>query len=60
MPKNLAIKFGAHRAFVYGSSAAAKAAPFITAAKDSVREAYARDFIQKPVQPKILEEEFPD
>jgi hypothetical protein len=29
-------------------------------AKDPVREAHARDFIQKPIQPKIVDEEFPD
>jgi len=45
---------------VYGSSTADKLAPFSAAAKDPVREAHARDFIQKPVQPKILDEEFQD
>ena len=60
IPKNLTIRFGAHRASVYGSSAAAKTAPFTTSAKDPVRGAHARDFIQKPVQPKILDEEFPN
>ena len=57
-PKNLTLRFGAHRASVYGSYAAAKLAPFAAAAKDRVREAHARDFIQMPVQSKILDEEF--
>ena len=60
IPKIITIKFGAHRACVYESSAAAKLAPFAASAKDSVREAHARDFIQKSIQPKILDEEFPD
>ena len=60
IPKNLTIKFGAHRASVYGSSDAAKAAPFAASAKDSVRESHTRDFIQTHNQPKITEEEFPD
>ena len=60
IPKNLAIRTGAHRASVYGSSAAATTAPFTSAIKDVAREAHARDFIQKPAQPKILDEEFPD
>ncbi len=59
IPKSLTLRFGAHRASVYGSSTAAKLAPFATAAKDPTREAHARDFIQKPVQSKILDEEFP-
>ena len=60
IPKNPTIRFGAHRASVYGSSAAAKLAPFAAAAKDPVREAHARDFMQKPTQPEIVDEEFPD
>jgi len=60
IPKNLAIMFGAHRASVYGSSAAAKTYPLTVSVKYLVREAHARDFIHKPIQPKILDEEFPD
>jgi len=60
IPKNLTMRFGAHRASVYGSSDAAKAAPFAASAKDSVRESHTRDFIQTHNQPKITEEEFPD
>jgi hypothetical protein len=60
IPKNPTIRFGAHRASVYGISAAAKIDPFAEAAKDPVREAHARDFIHKPVQPKIMDEELPD
>jgi hypothetical protein len=60
IPKNLTIMFGAHRASVYGSSAAAKIAPFAVATKDSVSESHARNFIQKRIQPKIPDEEFPE
>jgi len=60
IPKNLTLRFGAHRASVYGRSAAAKLAPFAAAAKDPVREAHARAFIQNPIQSKFLDEEFPD
>ena len=60
IPKNLISRFGAHRASVYGSSAATKLAPFAAAAKYPVSEAHARDFIQKPVRPKIMDEEFQD
>ncbi len=60
IPKNLTIRFGAHRASVYGSSAAAKTAPFATAAKDLVSESHVRDYIHKPIQPKILDEKFSD
>jgi hypothetical protein len=60
LPKNLTIRFGAHRASIYGTSHAAKTASFTTAAKDSVRESHARDFIANPVHPKILDEEFPE
>ena len=59
LPKNLTIRFGAHRASVYGASHAAKTAPFTAAAKDYVRESHARDLITKPVHPMILDEEFP-
>ncbi len=60
LPKNLTIRFGAHRASIYGASHAAKTAPFTSAAKDPVRESHARDFIADPVHPKILDEEFPE
>jgi hypothetical protein len=60
IPKNLTIRFGAHRASVYGNSDAAKITPFAASAKDLVRESQARDFIQESIQPKIRKEEFPD
>jgi hypothetical protein len=44
-PKNLSLKFGAHRASVYGSSATAKIVAFNAAAKDPVREAHAMKFM---------------
>jgi hypothetical protein len=49
IPKNLTLRFGAQRASVYGSSVAAKLAPFAAAAKEPVREAHARDFRQHPI-----------
>ncbi len=39
---------------------AAKTSPFTAAPKDHVRESHARDFISKPVHPKILDEVFPE
>ncbi len=47
IPKKMTIRFKAHRASVYGSSAVAKLAPFAAADKDPIREAHARDFMQK-------------
>jgi hypothetical protein len=59
-PKNLSLRFGAHRASVYGSSATAKNAAFNAAAKDPIREAHAMEFMARPVFPQILSEEFAD
>jgi hypothetical protein len=60
LSKNLTIRLGVRRASVYDASHAAKTSPFIAAAKDPARESHARDFIAKPVHPKILDEEFPE
>ncbi len=60
LPKSLTIRFGAHRASIYGASHASKTALFTSAAKDPVRESHARDFIANPAHPKILDEEFPE
>ncbi len=60
IPNNLTLMFGAHRASVYRRFVAAKLAPFTAATKDPVREAHARNSIQKPIQQKIMDEEFPD
>jgi hypothetical protein len=60
IPENLTIRFGAHRSSVYRASDVAKIAPFVAAAKGSVRESHARNCIQKFIQPKIIDEEFPD
>ncbi len=53
-PKNLSLRFGAHRASVYGCSATAKNAPFNAVAKDLTKEAHAMDFMARPVLPHIL------
>ena len=57
-PKNLSLRSGAHRASVYGSSAAAKNAAFNAAAKDPVMEAHAMDFMARHVLPQIMSETF--
>jgi hypothetical protein len=59
-PKNLSLRFGAHRASVYGSSATAKNSAFNAVAKDSVKEAHAMEYMARPVSPQILSEEFTD
>ena len=55
LSKSLTIRFGAHRASIYGDAHAAKTAPYTAAAKDPVRESHARDFLDNPVHPKILD-----
>jgi hypothetical protein len=59
-PKSLSLRFGAHRASVYGNSNTAKNAAFNSAAKYSIREAHAVEFMARPVPPQILHEEFTD
>jgi len=53
-PKNLSLRFGAHRASVYGSSAAAKNAAFNASTKDLGREAHAMDFVARHVLHHIM------
>ena len=60
LPKNLIIRFGAHRASIYRTSHSAKTIPFSAAAKDPMREPHAHNFIAKHVHPKTLDEEFPE
>ena len=59
-PKNLTIRFGTHRASIYGGTAAAKTKTLTASSKDPVRESHTRELISRPVHPKILEEEFPE
>jgi hypothetical protein len=59
-PKSLTISFGAHRASIYGTTAAANTAAIAAASKGVVRETHARKRMHKPVHPKILDEDFPD
>jgi hypothetical protein len=59
-PNNLTIWLGAHRASIYGATAAAKTAALTTAAKDPIREFHARELMSMQVHLKILEEEFPE
>ena len=53
-PKNLSLKFGAHRASAYGSSATAENAAFNAAAKGPIKEAHAMEFMARPVLPHIM------
>jgi hypothetical protein len=59
LPKNLTIRFGAHRSSIYGAHSA-KLPALSPAAKDPVRESYAREFIKRPTRPMILDAEFPE
>ncbi len=60
LPKGPHLKFGAHRASIFGSTLPAKTSALTMAAKDPVREAHATEFLHKHVRPKILDEEFPE
>ncbi len=57
-PKTLSIRFGAHRASIYGNTKAAKTAALTTSTKDQVRESHARDLICRHPRPEILDEVF--
>lgn len=60
LPKNLSLRFGAHRASIYSTTKAAKTAALTTSAKDATRESHARELTGKHPRPKILDEEFQD
>ena len=53
LPKNPWIRFGAHRAFIYGTTKAAKTMALTVAAKDQAHEAYARELMGRQIRPKI-------
>jgi len=56
----LSIRFGAHRALIYGTTQAAKTMALTATAKDQTRESHARELMGRQICPKILDEEFPD
>jgi hypothetical protein len=60
LPKNLIIRFGAHRASIYSNTSAATTAALIAAAKDHIRDSRARELASRTVRPKIIDEVFPD
>jgi hypothetical protein len=59
-PKNLTIRFGAHRSSIYAGNSAAKTAALTASSKDPVRETHAIEHISRPIHPRIFEEEFPE
>jgi hypothetical protein len=58
--KNLSIRFGAHRASIYGTTKAAKTMGLTTSANDKTRESHAREITGSYPRPAILDEEFPE
>jgi hypothetical protein len=58
LPKNLSIRFGAHRASIYGATKAAKNAPLTPSANDKTRESHAREITGGMFRPPILDVEF--
>ena len=59
-PTILSIRSGAHRAYIYGTTKAAKTMALAATAKDQTRESLARELMGRQIQPKILYEVFPD
>jgi len=59
-PNNLSIRFGAHRASIYGITKSAKTMALTAAAKDQTRESHANELTERQIRSKILDEEFPD
>ena len=59
IPKNLSIRFGAHRASIYGSLKAAKTMALTPSANDRTRESHAKEMVISLLRPAILDEEFP-
>ena len=45
IPKNLSIRFGAHRASIYGSTKAAKNMALTSSANDKTRESHAKEIV---------------
>ena len=58
--KNQAIRLGARRASIYGTTKAVKTMAHTPKAKDHVRESHARELTGRQARPKILDEQFLD
>jgi len=58
LPKNLSIRFGAHRASIYGSTRAAKIMALNPLANDKTRESHAKEVAGSLLRPAILTVEF--
>ena len=58
IPKNLSIRFGAHRASIYGSTKAAKTMALTPSANDRTRESHYKEIASSMIRPPILDAEF--
>ncbi len=58
IPKNLSIRFGAHRASIYGSTKAAKTMALTPSANDKTRESHYKAIVGSMIRPPILDAEF--
>jgi hypothetical protein len=56
----MTIRFGAHRASIYGTTKSTKTMAITLAAKDQARESHGREITGRQIRPKILDEELPD
>ena len=54
----MTIRFGAHRASIYGTTKAAKTMPLTTIVKDHARESHAKEITGRQVRPKIPDKKF--
>ena len=58
LSKNLSIRFGAHRASIYGSTKAAKTMALTPSANDRTRESHCKEIAGSMIRPPILDAEF--
>ncbi len=58
IPNNLSIRFGAHRASIYGSTKAAKNMVLTPSANDRTRESHDKEIDGSLIRPPILDAEF--
>ena len=55
LPKNLSIRFGAHRASIYGSTKAAKKMALTPSSNERTRESHAKEIAGSLIRPPILD-----
>ena len=60
LPKNLSLRFGAHRASICNATKASKTTALTASAKDVTRESHARELMRRHPRPKTLDEKFQD